>query len=195
MIADSGDDGPRQLAACDFGLLPHLAERRREENRRFMRFLRTIPSAQVDRWALPVAQKHTAATDCKQCANCCRQVQPGLHDDEVRRLAGCIGISEAEFAQRHLRREPDTGIAYLHALPCIFLNQNRCAVYSKRPLSCQDFPHLLRPGLKFRLRSLLRNYALCPIVFNTWEELKVLTGFRQNDPPAQGDSGNRLQKS
>jgi Fe-S-cluster containining protein len=68
----------------------------------------------------------------------------------------------------------------------VFLDHNLCMIYSARPKTCRDFPHvgLGEHSLGSRPCSLARWAALCPIVYNALESFKHLTGFhpRHHDP-------------
>ncbi|MCS6991326.1 MAG: YkgJ family cysteine cluster protein [Chitinophagales bacterium] len=176
----------RRIAAAEYNLLPLLAKKRTEENLQFFRYLQRIPATKLDELAMPVASRNIEAIDCTQCANCCKTLEPGLHEHEIAVLAKHSGMDSQTFQAQHIHREADTGIWFLRPMPCLFLRQNRCTIYEVRPECCRDYPHLLRQGLKFRLRSVLRNYTICPIVFNTLEELKMVTGFFQQSEDQKG---------
>ena len=64
-------------------------------------------------------------------------------------------------------------------VPCPFLKENVCSVYEDRPKACRDFPYLHEPGFRTRMITLIENTALCPIVYNTCEQLKTILPFRK----------------
>ncbi|MDW8394467.1 MAG: YkgJ family cysteine cluster protein [Chitinophagales bacterium] len=183
MSSSAGSPLPVRIAAGQYALLPEIARTRREENLRFLRMIQSVPSERFDRVALPIAQEQTERIDCTLCANCCRSVQPGVLPEELPVLARCAHMEVTSFSRQWVKKEAGTGIAYLHRLPCLFLQENRCSIYNDRPLSCRDYPHLQHPGLKFRLRSLISQYSVCPIVFNTLEALKEAFGFSATASP------------
>jgi hypothetical protein len=52
-------------------------------------------------------------------------------------------------------------------------------VYEHRFSECREFPRLDRKNFKDRLFGTLIHYAMCPIIFNVVEELKIKTGFKE----------------
>ena len=91
--------------------------------------------------------------ECQRCTACCRW--PGevrLNDEEVRRLAGFLELSEDDFIQRFTRvRQDRTGLA-LTEKPggdCILLDGRDCRVQPVKPQKCRDFPNLWNfPGFE-----------------------------------------------
>ncbi len=159
----------RLVQAHEFALLPALARERKDENEQFIKAIRRVASRDFDQHAIPIAQQVAKAIDCTQCGNCCRHLEPAVIETELPILAQHAGLDTMSFCEQYTRIEPETNIRFLWKKPCMFLRGNLCTIYADRPLSCRDFPHLQGPNLKFRLRRLLRNYSICPIVFNTVE--------------------------
>jgi Fe-S-cluster containining protein len=62
--------------------------------------------------------------------------------------------------------------------PCPFLEGNLCSNYDHRPGDCRSFPHLHKHDFIFRLWNVADNCAVCPIVFNVYERLKIVFAFR-----------------
>ncbi len=159
----------RLVQAHEFELLPALARERKEDNEQFVKVIHRIASRDFDQQAILMAQEVTKAIDCTQCGNCCRHLEPAITESELPVLAQHAGIDEASFCEQHTRIEAHTDIRFLWKKPCMFLHEKLCTIYTDRPQACRDFPHLNGPNLKFRLRRILRNYTICPIVFNTVE--------------------------
>lgn len=157
--------------------MPQIAQQKQEENLSFKKFLQAIPSKEIDTKVHAIASEVSNQIDCTQCANCCKSVEPGVHEDELEKLARHKQMMLADFKQNFVAEEPGTGIQFLKHTPCIFLKQNKCNIYTDRPSACADYPHLHQPQFKFRLRSILMNYPVCPIVYNTVEKLKDELGF------------------
>jgi len=157
--------------------LPELTNSKAEENKVFHKFLNSIPSADVDKLVHHIATEVTQQIDCTQCANCCKSVEPGLHDNEIETLAKRSKMNLSDFSNQHVAQESGTAIKYLKHKPCIFLAENKCSIYEDRPSACADYPHLHQARFKFRFKSIMFNYRICPIVFNTVEKLKIELGF------------------
>ena len=86
--------------------------------------------------------------NCTQCGDCCRW--PGsvlLTDADITRMAEFLQLPEEEFISGHTRLAPNRIQLALNEEPdgsCIFLKDNRCAVYGARPEQCRSFPFAWR---------------------------------------------------
>lgn len=148
-----------------------------EENQQFKAFLRNFPSQEIDTKVFTLAQEVSANIDCLACANCCRNLEPELKKEEIPHLAALKGIEITDFKQEYIHSDKVEDIDFLKKKPCIFLANTACTIYSERPFSCADYPHLYKPHFKYRLKSIFRNYEMCPIVFHTIEQLKENLSF------------------
>jgi uncharacterized protein len=161
--------------------LPFIARAvtdKESENTRFKEFLKSIPTRQVDTVVARINQHVSSAIDCTQCGNCCKELEPPVNNQEITRLAARKDLSVNDFTVKFVATETTTGIQFLRSQPCIFLTENKCGVYHQRPSSCADYPHITQPNFKYRWRSVMRNYSLCPIVFNVVERLKQELHFQ-----------------
>lgn len=149
-----------------------LSRQRKQENAQFKVLLRNIPTKKVDALVHQLNQEVSAIMDCTTCGNCCKQLEPPVDQDEINRLATLKGMNVNYFEGDYVGKEVNTGIQFLKCQPCIFLKTNTCEIYEQRPASCADYPHLHQPNFKFRWKSVMANYAVCPIVFNVVEQLK-----------------------
>lgn len=177
---------PSQELIRDYHLLPALAEEKKAENELFRQFLKSIPSHRTDEVFLPLAEHITARIYCTNCGNCCRHLEPCISEEEAGKLASLKSLSKEIFIRDFTGREPETGVLFLNHQPCIFFDGTLCTIYENRPASCADFPHLTTGNFKFRYRRIVHLYSICPIVFNTVEQLKVALGFtihRADEPP------------
>lgn len=165
----------------DLEKIREYAKARKEENGQFKASLRSIPTQQVDRLVQQLNEKISAHIDCTACGNCCKQLEPPLDTAETERLAKLKKISLLAFKEDYVAKEADTNIHFLKCQPCIFLAENTCSIYSQRPASCADYPHLHQPNFKYRWKSIMANYALCPIVYNVVEKLKEELLFVRNN--------------
>lgn len=133
--------------------------------------VKNIPLSQFDALAHPIVEEITNAIDCTQCGNCCRVQEPGINMQEIEVLAKLKQVSVEDFKNDFIAWDAE-GVSFLCEKPCGFLNGNKCSIYQHRPHSCADFPGLLRPRLKWRMKQVEENYSICPIVFNVVEKLK-----------------------
>jgi len=168
---------PQNELMTDYSLLPQLAEARREENDLFKSFLKKFPSSHLDKILQPIANSVTERIDCTQCGNCCRHLEPGITEEEAGILASLKSMPKQVFIRNFTQREAGTETLFMNHQPCIFFDGKLCNIYHQRPASCKDFPHLAKENFKFRYHSIMANYAICPIVFNSIEELKRVLNF------------------
>jgi Fe-S-cluster containining protein len=62
------------------------------------------------------------------------------------------------------------------------LKDNLCINYDHRPKDCSSYPHLHKNEFLSRTWGVIDNYSVCPIVFNTYEILKIeLLHYNNND--------------
>ena len=91
--------------------------------------------------------------ECQRCTACCRWPgQVRLTDAEISRIAGHLGLSEADFIAQHTRLRADRKGLSLLEKPngeCEFLVGNDCSIQSVKPQQCRDFPNLWNfPGFE-----------------------------------------------
>jgi hypothetical protein len=156
-----------------------LGEKKREENRRFRRHLKTHGAN--ERRLRRIAEQVEEQIDCTVCANCCKVATARVTERDVERLARLFRISPREFVRDYCEQSAEEGtILRRNPEGCVFLEGTTCTVYEDRPASCQDFPHLVRgPGsLVSRMWEMPDRACYCPIVYNTLESFKPETGFR-----------------
>ena len=67
-----------------------------------------------------------------------------IGDDEVRRIAAFLGMSEQEFIDRETEFAPDRKTLILKSRPdesCVYLTEdNRCRIHPVKPDKCRTFP-------------------------------------------------------
>ncbi|MCZ2442787.1 MAG: YkgJ family cysteine cluster protein [Flavobacteriales bacterium] len=149
------------------------------ENAAFRKHLLKIPFPEVDRMLHDIAKEVEARIDCRECANCCKVLEPDVSSDEIQRLKNLS--SQPDFEMKQIMTEPDTSVLYMKAKPCVFLKNNLCTLYAHRPASCADYPHLQQIRSKFRMKHIIEQYGVCPIVYKSIEKLKEKTGFVMQD--------------
>ena len=101
--------------------------------------------------------------ECAKCGNCCQL--PGgkvfLNGEEIRDICLHLNLSFGQFIKTYIKEE--SGRYFLKDNEkggCIFLEDNRCSIYSIRPNQCRIFP-FWSENLKsrFRWKQLI---PLCP---------------------------------
>lgn len=85
-------------------------------------------------------------SECKQCGECCRWSGFVYFDEnDIRLAAGFLKMEEYAFVQKYTMLSPNRHQLCLVSGPdseCVFLVENRCAIYPARPRQCRDFPRL-----------------------------------------------------
>ena len=151
-----------------------LSTEKEDENWEFRSSLKgcDISEDKIDLIVHELYKKVSSEIDCRTCANCCRELQPVLDQEDIERLSKCLGISVAQFKDQYLVKEDDPGKFCFKKKPCPFLKDNLCSHYNYRPKDCKSYPHLQKCGFVFRLINVIGNCSICPIVFNVYECLK-----------------------
>jgi Fe-S-cluster containining protein len=135
---------------------------------------------EIDKTVTQLTDNIWKRTDCGQCANCCKTLQPTLNEDEVQRLSKRLGMEPQKFIETFLEpsdEEEDTPWN-IRSTPCPFLKDNRCSVYEDRPDDCRGYPYLHEENFTTRLWGMIERTGTCPIVYEVMEDLKPLVGFK-----------------
>ncbi|MEA3415064.1 MAG: YkgJ family cysteine cluster protein [Thermodesulfobacteriota bacterium] len=124
----------------DIERVRELAEAKEDQNWRFRTFLKGVDLSvkELDSIAHRQYKDIARQIDCGTCANCCKEVSPKLSEEDVTRLASCLGISPSELTATHLRTNEDEDAYCFRQKPCPFLRNNRCTVYDARPDDCRS---------------------------------------------------------
>lgn len=174
-----------------------LSKEREDENLRFRTFLKLhdAPAEELDAAVHRIHESVSSEIDCTTCANCCRYSTPVFYRNDILRMAESLEITPKRFEVLYLRVDSEEDGYLTREAPCPFLKGSRCSHYDSRPDVCESYPHLQRPDFVLRLLSVIHNYGICPIVFNTLELLKdQLWSDRDADPSryhSAEDSGSR----
>jgi uncharacterized protein len=158
-----------------------LGEKKRGENLRFRRFLKSHDHS--DRILRRVAEEIEEQIDCTQCANCCRQATAVVTERDAARLARFLRISQAQFWTEYTVESEEEGriLRRTEEAGCVFLEGTACTVYDARPDACQRFPHVVRGAgsIASRMWQFVDRATYCPIVYNSLEAFKEETGFQR----------------
>ena len=113
-----------------------------------------------------VAKYHKDAfehIDCLECGNCCRRIGPRFREKDVKILAKEMGLTPKQFLAQYLKLDIDPDFYVLEKLPCPFLGEdNKCAEFDHRPLSCEEFPYTDTHGIQRHLVRLGHSALVCP---------------------------------
>jgi uncharacterized protein len=158
----------------DLAIISSLAKQKDDENWRFRSFLKACdkPDEEIDAIVQDLYRRISSEIDCQQCANCCKQLQPVLTQQDIADFSQNVELPVNEFKTKYLVKTETPGEFCFKMMPCPFLKNNLCTHYEHRPLDCKSFPHLHKPDFTFRLLNVIGNYSICPIVFNVYENLK-----------------------
>ena len=105
-----------------------------------------------------------AATNCLECAQCCKGYSPIILEEDIERIAQHLNMPEHQFAANYLMLDEDDEWVF-YTQPCPFLaNNNHCTIYEVRPASCADYPHTGRSGLADIADLTIINAEICTAV-------------------------------
>lgn len=120
------------------------------------------------------AEKHAwEKVNCVECGNCCMTMTPTWKKSEVKRLADRLGMTYAEFYDKWLYTEEETGDIMNRSTPCQFFDTKKglCKVYELRPHDCATFPHLYRKDFEDQVETYTANLHRCPATLEATEYL------------------------
>jgi len=164
----------------DLAVIQRRSKRRENEDLRFRTFLKVhtnMKDRKLDQTVREITDYIWSQIDCKTCANCCKTLKVEVNDEDISRLAARLELTAEQFTEQYVV-EPLQGMRTLRSQPCVFLGEdNRCTVYEDRPEDCRGYPYLHREGFRQRTFLMIDNTAVCPIVFNVWDELKDTMRF------------------
>ncbi len=155
-----------------------MAQSREVENDSFRTFIKNSEGDVIDNMVREINAVVEPAIDCTECGACCKTLMINVEPPEAERVANRLGMELPEFKTAFIE-ESLQGQLIVNQVPCHFLEGTRCSVYEDRFAECREFPHLHRKNFKDRMFGTLIHYAMCPIIFNVVEELKVRSGFKQ----------------
>jgi len=153
--------------------LPQKAALKADENKKFLKKLKTLKKGTVDIAFQKTHDEVFACTDCLKCANCCKTTGPLFTDKDIERIAKHQRMRPSEFITKYLRVDEDNDYV-LQQVPCPFLApDNYCGIYEVRPKACREYPHTDRRNMHEILNLTLKNAEICPAVFEVLEKLKI----------------------
>lgn len=110
--------------------------------------------------------------DCLECGNCCKSISPIVTGQDIKRIAKHLKTKPSALIGLYFQIDEDHDYVF-SIQPCPFLGEeNYCSIYEHRPRACRDFPLTDRVKFYQALDLSVKNTAICPIVFEIFEELK-----------------------
>jgi Fe-S-cluster containining protein len=163
---------PTYSAAALLPELKELASKKRKENQKFFKKLKSVNPKKLDQKFHALHEDVFACTDCLECANCCTTTGPLLTPKDIGRLSKHLRIKPSEFENTYTRIDEDGDFVF-KTMPCPFLGEdNYCSVYEHRPKACREYPHTDRIKQHQILEITRKNVSVCPAVFEITERLK-----------------------
>lgn len=162
-----------------------LGSAKAEENLAFRRYLSA--HHHPDKPFQILAGEVRRQVDCKTCANCCRHSVVSVAAPEIEAIAKYLGMAPEDVVRLYTTADPSApALRNLSTSEagCVFLDGNLCMIYEARPKACRNFPcvDMGSHSLGSRPSSIARWAALCPIVYNSLEGYKRVTGYH---PPTR----------
>ncbi len=156
-----------------------MGPKKERENMEFQVFLKNVRNINFDiaSTLVELYGKVCEEIDCKVCANCCKKLKVTLSGDDIQRLSSGLGIGVEELKQLYLTTDLRRNYTFKGDC-CPFLKDNKCFCYTHRPEECFSYPHLDSINYIFKLKTVLVDCSLCPIVYNVFEELKEMLEFQ-----------------
>ncbi len=158
----------------NLGRIRKLAKEKETENKEFREHLQrsAISQEELDAIVHRLDAYVSSKIDCRQCANCCRELAAALSREDISRLAQAEGVTPRQFEQNYLDKTDEPDRFLIREKPCTFLEGKLCRHYHVRPESCAEFPFLHKADFTTRSMMALWNLPYCPIVYNVYELLK-----------------------
>ncbi len=148
------------------------AQALKKQNTLFFRRLKSKTPKNLDEVFHSAHQKVFSATNCLQCANCCKTTSPIFYQKDIERAAKALKLKPGIFLQTYLEMD-DEGDFVLKTAPCPLLDKNNyCSIYQNRPDACREYPHTNRKKMKQILDITFRNTLVCPAVLEITEIVK-----------------------
>jgi Fe-S-cluster containining protein len=154
-----------------------LGEKNLNANYRFRSLLKGKDSERLDNTVHDLFEFYSSKIDCTSCGNCCTKLKPTIKTSDLKVLARTTNKITKEFKNEFVELD-ENGEMQFNNLPCPFLLNKKCTIYSSRPNDCKSYPHLHKKDFLSRLYGIIEYYSICPIVFNVFEELKYKFHFR-----------------
>ncbi|MBC7534385.1 MAG: YkgJ family cysteine cluster protein [Ferruginibacter sp.] len=125
---------------------------------------------------LPVLEKQVwEEVECLSCANCCKKMTPTFTTQDLKRISAHFNQTPEAFRKQWLKKDSNKDLVN-KIQPCQFLNleDNKCSIYSIRPVDCAGFPHLSKKKWSEYAHVHKQNIDYCPATFKMVEKMTKL---------------------
>ena len=102
-----------------------------------------------------------------------------MDDQEIKKFSTFMNLSKDEFQNRFTFVDEDHDRLQINPRP--MLKDKSCTIYDNRPDTCRSYPHLEKSGFLGRLIGIIGSLGVCPIAYNVFEELKVVTKWKSKN--------------
>jgi uncharacterized protein len=162
------------MIETDLSKIKYYAQKHEKQNWKFRSQLKFMDQTdvEIDSLVVEISDAIINQINCKTCANCCKERSPIVSEEEILSISDKLEISKDEFIHKYLENTEENNEFIISKRPCPFLKNNECEIYEIRPENCRSYPHLHKEGFRTRLIGVIENYSVCPIVFNTYNQLK-----------------------
>lgn len=159
--------------------ISRLSKQNENENFKFRSFLKGQDSNNIDKIVHRIYNEIIGLVDCTDCANCCKQLRICLTYKDINRLSKLENLSPEEYEANYIVYDNFAGKKCLRDNPCRYLSDNKCIIYSNRPVDCKSYPYIHKRDFVSRAYNMIDYLGICPIVFNVFERLKVELRFKK----------------
>lgn len=159
--------------------LENLANIKQEENIKFRTFLKNhADPKELDEQFKQLHDKYFSIYDCSKCRNCCKQYYGTFSKNEIEKAASFLELSTNELKDKYLQSKPDSEGYKTKNYPCDFFQNGECILKECKPETCKEYPYTNKNNRLGSLWGVIDNTAICPVVYEIFEELKKLYNFR-----------------
>ena len=125
---------------------------------------------------LPILEKQVwEEVECLSCANCCKKMTPTFTTQDLKRISAHFNQTPEAFRKQWLKKDSNKDLVN-KIQPCQFLNleDNKCSIYSIRPVDCAGFPHLSKKKWSEYAHVHKQNIDYGPATFKMVEKMTKL---------------------
>ena len=80
-----------------------------------------------------------AFSDCSTCGLCCKDEELTINKPDINRISRNLRLDKKSFFEQYTHYNPATKETIMN-MPCPFLKENICTIYSIRPEICRNYP-------------------------------------------------------
>ncbi len=171
-LRESAAEIESDILVVDLRRIEKIALENQKANHEFLQSLKALSPQDLDQLVSQISKEVSAQINCEKCANCCRSLTVALDYQDISTVAEGLDLSPREFREKYMKKDHEGDVVFKQR-PCPLLKNNSCSVYGCRPKVCRRYPYLDEKDFLSRIGNVLSNMAVCPIVFNTVELLKL----------------------